>query len=128
MEIEGIGPEIAQAAVHFFAQEHNKENLALLVAAGVTPVPPEKLSDRLAGKTFVLTGTLPSMPRDEASAAISRRGGRVTSSVSGKTSYLVAGEKSGSKLAKARKLGVEILDEEAFRRLLDPDEETGAGG
>ena len=127
MEIEGIGPEIAHAVVDFFTQEHNRENMERLLAAGVTPVPPEKLSDSLAGKTFVLTGTLPSMPRDEAGAAISRRGGRVTSSVSGRTSYLVAGESSGAKLAKARKLGVEVLDEEAFRRLLDLDREAGAG-
>lgn len=127
MEIEGVGPEIARAAVHFFAQEHNRENLALLLAAGVKPVPPEKLSDLLAGKTFVLTGTMPSMPRDEASAAISRRGGRVTSAVSSRTSYLVAGENAGAKLVKARKLDVEVLDEEAFRRLLERAGEDGAG-
>ncbi len=127
MEIEGVGPEIAQAVVHYFAQEHNRENLALLLAAGVKPVPPEKLSDLLAGKTFVLTGTMSSMPRDEASAAISRRGGRVTSAVSSRTSYLVAGESAGAKLAKARKLDVEVLDEEAFRRLLERVGEDGAG-
>ena len=128
IEIEGIGPELAHAVVHFFAQEGNRENMAHLLAAGVTPVPPAKLSDSLAGKTFVLTGTLPSMPRNEAGAAISRRGGRVTSAVSGRTSYLVAGENSGAKLAKARKLGVEVLDEKAFRRLLDLEGEAEAGG
>ena len=128
MEIDGIGPELAQAVVHFFAQAGNRENLARLVAAGVTPVPPERLSNRLAGKTFVLTGTLVSMSRDEAGAAISRRGGRVTSSVSSTTTYLVAGENSGTKLAKARKLGVEVLDEKAFLRFLHPEGEGGAGG
>jgi len=127
MECEGIGPELAQAVVHFFDQEGNRENLARLEKAGVTPVAPAKLSDQLAGKTFVLTGTLASLPREEAAAAIRLRGGRVTSAVSGKTSYLVAGENPGAKLAKARKLDVEVLDEDALRRLLALDKAPAAG-
>ena len=79
-------------------------------------------SDRLAGVTFVLTGTLPTMTRAEASALIEKHGGKVTGSVSKKTRYLLAGEDAGSKLAKAQKLGVEILDENAFVKLIDTEE------
>lgn len=79
-------------------------------------------SDRLAGVTFVLTGTLPTMTRAEASALIEKHGGKVTGSVSKKTRYLLAGEDAGSKLAKAQKLGVEILDENAFLKLIDTEE------
>ena len=73
----------------------------------------------IAGKTFVLTGTLTGYTRDEASALITERGGRVTSSVSKKTDYVIAGAEAGSKLEKARALGVDILDEEAFRAMLN---------
>jgi DNA ligase (NAD+) len=125
MEIEGIGPELARSVVHFFAQEENRANIGKLLAAGVQPVPPARVSEDLAGKTFVLTGTLLTFSREEAARAISRRGGKVTSSVSGKTTYLVAGDSPGSKLARAEKLGVEILDEPALRSLLQlKDERT----
>jgi DNA ligase (NAD+) len=70
-----------------------------------------------AGKTFVITGTLPSMSREDASALIARRGGKVSGSVSRKTSYLVAGEDAGSKLQKARELGIDIVDEQALREM-----------
>jgi DNA ligase (NAD+) len=75
----------------------------------------------LAGKTFVLTGTLGSMTREEATAALEERGAKVAASVSRKTNYVIAGADAGSKLEKARKLGVEVLDEEAFRRLIMSD-------
>ena len=126
IEIEGVGPELARSVMHFFAQEKNRANIDKLLAAGVQPVPPARVSEDLAGKTFVLTGTLLTLSRDEASRAISRRGGKVTSAVSGKTSYLVAGASPGAKLAKAEKLGVEILDEPALRSLLQLEDE-GAG-
>ena len=73
----------------------------------------------LAAKTFVLTGTLPTLTRDEAATLIAARGGKVSGSVSGKTDYVVAGDAAGSKLAKARELGISILDEEGFKRLLE---------
>ena len=74
----------------------------------------------LSGMTFVITGTLSGMTRDEAKALIQREGGKVTGSVSNKTSYLLAGEKAGSKLAKAEKLGVDVIDLDGLKRLLNP--------
>jgi len=120
--LPGVGPEIMRSAGHFFAQAHNREVIEQLLAAGVTP---ETVSQRqqkagaLSGKTFVLTGTLPNLSRDEAGALIEARGGKVTDSVSGKTHYVVAGDKAGSKLAKARELGVAVLDEQALLALLN---------
>ena len=78
----------------------------------------ETVDERFAGKQFVLTGTLENYTRDEARAAIEARGGRVTSSVSKKTDYLVAGEEAGSKLDKATSLGVTVVDEQAFKKML----------
>jgi DNA ligase (NAD+) len=75
----------------------------------------------LTGKTFVLTGTLPTLSRNEAKALIQDHGGRVTGSVSSKTDYLLCGEKAGSKLAKAQQLGVSVIDEDALRRLIAPN-------
>ena len=79
----------------------------------------KKAGDIFAGKTFVLTGTLPSMTRDEASAIIESYGGKTSSSVSKKTDYVLAGEAAGSKLTKAQDLGVKIIDEDAFRKMLE---------
>ena len=121
--IPDVGPVVA-ASVRSFAEEpHNRALAAKLAAAGVNmasllPSIEQAAPGQLAGKTFVLTGTLPSMTREEATAAIERLGGKVAGSVSRKTTCLVAGEEAGSKLDKARTLGIPILDEEAFRRLI----------
>ncbi len=122
-EIEGIGPQTAVAVTEWFAAEKNQRLLAKLRAAGLPFAleKPEISADQpqpLAGLTFVITGTLPSLSRDEAKAFIEARGGKVTSAVSSQTSYLLAGEKAGSKLAKAEKLGVPILDEAALRQMI----------
>lgn len=118
--ISEIGPLMAQSIREYFSEPQNQELLRKLKAAGVDPRPEggERQSDALAGKTFVLTGTLPTYTRDEAAAIIESHGGTVKSSVSKKTDYLLAGEKAGSKLEKAEKLGVPVLDEDAFRDLV----------
>jgi DNA ligase (NAD+) len=119
-QIPGIGPKLAESIVDWFAREPNRQVLHKLQAAGVR-MEEEQLEaqgpQRLEGLTFVITGTLPTMSREQATEFIQARGGKVTGSVSGRTSYLVAGEKAGSKLDKAQKLGVPILDEEELRRL-----------
>ncbi len=118
--IEGIGPQTAAAVVAWFGDERNQTVLAKLRQAGL-PFAIEKMparADTLAGKTFVLTGTLPSLTRDEAKELIEAHGGKVTGSVSGKTDYVVAGENAGSKLTKAQALGVTTLDEAGLRALL----------
>jgi DNA ligase (NAD+) len=118
--LDGIGPIIAAAIRHFFEQPRNLEVIDKLKAAGVDPVEaPKKKGGPLEGQTFVLTGGLEAYSRDEAAAAIEERGGKVTSSVSKKTSYVVVGGSPGSKLAKAESAGVPILDEAAFVNLLD---------
>jgi len=119
--VEDVGPVVAESLVFFFHQPENRELLRQLKEAGLNfPAKREAGSGArpLAGKTFVLTGTLERFSRDEAKAAIERLGGIVTDSVSGKTTYLVVGKEPGSKLAKARKLGVPTLDEDEFTRLL----------
>lgn len=121
LEIEGIGPNIAQAVVDWFNTEANIIVLGKLRSAEVWPVENVERSDKmglLSGQTFVITGTLPSMSRNEAKELIERNGGKVTSSVSQKTSYLVLGENPGSKLSKAQNLGVPILDEDGLRNLI----------
>jgi DNA ligase (NAD+) len=119
--IHGVGPEVAAAVVAHFSTRANRDSLEALLAAGVRPEARavEARSDRLAGKTFVVTGTLARMTRDEAHAKIAEHGGRAASSVSKKTDYLVAGEKAGSKLAKAEKLGVPVLSEDELVALLE---------
>ncbi len=119
--IEGIGPNIALGVVDWFAQPRNKKLLSKLKKAGVWPEEEQAETgpQSLSGQTFVLTGTLPTMQRSEAKALILAAGGKVTSSVSRTTDYLVAGEKAGSKLTKAQDLGVEIIDEAGLQNLLD---------
>ncbi|MCI0519970.1 MAG: NAD-dependent DNA ligase LigA [Chloroflexi bacterium] len=119
--IEGIGPNIAQAIVDWFAREANLRLLDKLRAAGVWPRAEDagaaKSGGRLQGMTFVVTGTLPGLTREGAKAYIEEHGGVVTDSASKKTSYLVLGENPGSKLAKARTLGITVIDEAELRRL-----------
>jgi DNA ligase (NAD+) len=119
--LPGIGPEIVRSIANFFAQTHNREVVAALLAAGVAPhadTPPERRASKVAGMTFVLTGTLPNLTRDEAAARIEAAGGRVTGSVSKKTNYVVAGAEPGSKYDKARELGVPVLGEQDLLKLL----------
>ena len=117
--VHEVGPRVAEAVYDFFRNPKNLQVLAKLKAAGVNPIAEKKaVSDVLAGRTFVLTGTLAGMTRDEAKEKIEAAGGRVSGSVSKKTSYVVAGDDAGSKLDKAKQLGVPVIDEEALRKLL----------
>ncbi len=120
-EIHGIGPEVAAAVVQHFARPENRTVVEALSAQGVRGVaaPVVARSDKLKGKTLVVTGTLGSMSREEAHARILEHGGRAASSVSKKTDYLVAGESAGSKLTRAQELGVQVLSEAEFIALLD---------
>lgn len=116
--IPGIGEVTAQSVAAFFAVEQNRDVLAQLLDAGVSPQPVAPVDRSLADQTFVLTGALGRWTREEATEEIERRGGQVASSVSGNTDYLVVGADPGSKREDARKKGVEILDEEAFGKML----------
>jgi DNA ligase (NAD+) len=121
LETQGVGPKMAETIAQQLADEQMRELIADLRTVGVTmelegPPPGE---GPLAGKTFVLTGTLPDLTREEAAQRIVGAGGRVTSSVSKKTDYVVAGENAGSKLTKAESLGVAVIDEGALLGLLD---------
>jgi DNA ligase (NAD+) len=120
-EIRGIGDELAQSIRRFFEDETNRDVIQRLGGAGVEMTQPGVEAERpqpLAGKTFVVTGALGTLTREAARELIERLGGRVTSSVSKKTSYVVVGEAPGSKADDARRLGVETLDEAAFLRLV----------
>jgi DNA ligase (NAD+) len=115
---EGIGPEVAGSVTLFFRQPANLEMIERLRAAGVDMTAPKReraAVGKLAGKTLVLTGTLPRLSREEATALILAAGGKVTGSVSKKTDYVVVGDEPGSKLAKAEQLGIALLDESALR-------------
>lgn len=119
LQVSDVGPVVAESLRAFFAEPHNIAVLEALRAAGVTVKMPESIkSTVLQGKTFVLTGTLPTMTRDEAGKLIMEAGGKVSGSVSKKTSYVVAGEEAGSKLEKARELSVTVLDEDGLMELL----------
>jgi len=118
-----VGPVVAESVLDFFGSQNGKKVLRRMKELGICPKS-EKISVKklaalpLAGKTFVLTGTLPSMTRDEATAQIEAQGGHVSSSVSKNTDYVLAGSEPGSKIEKAKKLGVKIIDETAFRKML----------
>ncbi len=119
LEIDSVGPEIAKSIVNFFKIESNINTINKMLDAGVEIIYIQKVkSDKLSGMTFVLTGTLENYTRDEAKELIESLGGKVTSSVTKKTSYIIAGENPGSKLDKAMSLGVEILDEKGIKDLL----------
>ena len=121
--VPDVGPVVADSIRKFAEESHNRALIAKLEQAGVNlrslqPEPAEDVPGPLAGKTFVLTGTLASMTREAAEAAIEARGAKVSSSVSRKTSYVVVGEEAGSKLEKAQKLGVPTLTEDEFKDLI----------
>jgi len=134
-ETPGIGPVIAESVWQYFRDPRNQDLLARLEEAGVTMAAPTEgeaggarrgdgeggAGGPLSGKTLVLTGTLPTLSRDQATALIVAAGGRVTGSVSAKTDYVVVGEEAGSKLTKARELGITLLDEEGLRALLEKE-------
>ena len=121
LAVNDVGPIVAKAIRTFFEQPHNREVVEQLRACGVTwPEGPvaERAPQILAGKTVVLTGTLPTLSRDAAKDMLEAAGAKVAGSVSKKTSYVVAGEEAGSKLAKAQELGVPVLDEAGMLELL----------
>jgi DNA ligase (NAD+) len=118
---EGIGPEVSASVTLFFKQRANREMIERLKRYGIDVTAPKRAraeGGKLFGKTLVLTGTLPTLTRDEATELIVAAGGKVTASVSKKTDYVVAGDEAGSKLTKAETLGIAILDEQALRDLL----------
>jgi len=121
-DVPDVGPVVAARIHSFFAEKHNQEVVARLIGSGLRweEFEPDTASENgpLTGKTFVLTGTLKSMTRDEAKDHIQTLGGKVTGSVSKKTDYVVFGEKAGSKLAKAQKLGIDTIDEAGLRKFL----------
>lgn len=121
LAVRDVGPVVAASVRRFFAEPHNREVVAALQKAGVEPQAEAAAQEGdlpLAGKTLVLTGTLPNWTRDEATRHIMAAGGKVSGSVSRKTAYVVAGEEAGSKLEKARSLGVPVLDEDGLKALL----------
>jgi DNA ligase (NAD+) len=128
-EIEGIGSKIAAAVVEYFAQEPNQKLLDELRAAGISMAYAEsertaKVAQTLVGKTFVLTGTLENMERSDAEKSIKARGGKISSSVSKKTDYVVVGASPGSKLARAQELGITVIDEAELQKLLAATEDN----
>ena len=125
LEVNDVGPVVAQSLRTFFDQAHNREVVEQLRACGVAweeGEPAARAPKPLAGLTFVITGTLPTLSRDEAKDKLEAAGAKVAGSVSKKTDFLVAGAEAGSKLDKATELGIAVLDEEGLRQLL-----SGAG-
>jgi DNA ligase (NAD+) len=118
-QVPDVGPVVARSIAAFFEEPHNREVVSKLLDAGIrwadVPVP---AAGRLAGKTFVLTGTLPTLTREQAAARIEGAGAKIAGSVSKKTSYVVAGADPGSKYDRARELGIPVLDEEGLLHLL----------
>ena len=121
LNVSDVGPVVAESIINFLGEAHNQEVISALLAAGITWPETEgkqAATGHLIGKTFVLTGTLPNLSRDEAKEKIEATGGKVSGSVSKKTDYVVAGADAGSKLDKAQELGVNILDEAGLLALL----------
>jgi len=125
IEVQDIGPIVAQHIVYFFQQQHNLDVIDQLLLAGIEVKNVERLqsgnqlNNAFSGKTVVITGTLPNMSRDEAKQKLIAAGAKVTGSVSAKTDYVLAGDSAGSKLNKAEKLGVQVIDEAAMLAMLD---------
>lgn len=124
--MQDIGEITAKTIVDFFAMEETRRIVDKLKNAGVVLSLPEtqageddgETDERFAGMTFVLTGTLPTMTRDEATALVKKYGGKATGSVSKKTTYVLAGDEAGSKLTKAQSLGIPVISEEEFLRMM----------
>lgn len=122
-EIDQIGPTMADSVYEYFRDATNREVIEQLLAAGVRPEQPRtKRTDELAGKTIVVTGTLEKFGRQQVEQAIRQAGGKASSGVSKKTDFVLAGEKAGSKLDKARKLGVKVINEEQFLEMLEKED------
>ena len=124
-EVGEIGPKVAESITQFFSEQRNCDLLERLRGAGLQFTAPKRAKAKagpLAGLTFVLTGTLPTLKRDEAKAKIEAAAGKVGASVSSKTSYVVAGDEAGSKLDKARELNIPILDEAGLLAILGSEE------
>ncbi|HCO96350.1 MAG TPA: DNA ligase [Phycisphaerales bacterium] len=119
-EIDQIGPTMAKSIYEYFRDPENHSVIDQLLDAGVKPEQPEtRRSDKLAGKIFVVTGTLENLSRQQAQQAIRQAGGKSSGSVSKKTDFVLAGENPGSKLEKARKLGIEVIDEKRFLKMME---------
>lgn len=119
LKVNDVGPVVAESIVSFMSEAHNLEVIEQLLASGINPqVDVSQANASLSGKTFVLTGTLPNMSRDEAKALLEAAGAKVAGSVSAKTHYVVAGSEAGSKLEKAVQLGVTVIDEAQLLELL----------
>ena len=129
LQVRDVGPIVAESIHTFFAQPHNREVVEQLRACGVhweEGAAREQTAQPLAGMTVVLTGTLPTLGRDQAKEMLEAAGAKVSGSVSKKTSYVVAGAEAGSKLAKAEELGVPVLDEAGMLALLAGDPPAAA--
>ncbi|MCQ9616913.1 NAD-dependent DNA ligase LigA [Paenalcaligenes niemegkensis] len=125
LQVSEVGPVVAASIAHFFAEPHNRAAIVKLLQSGVTideTVAATASSQVLAGQTVVLTGTLPTWTRDDATRRILEAGGKVSGSVSSKTAYVVAGVEAGTKLRRAQELGVTVLDEDALKALLGLDD------
>ncbi len=119
LTVNDVGPVVANSIISFMSESHNREVIEQLLASGIEFQVEEQIASvDLSGKTFVLTGTLPTMSRDQAKALLEAAGAKVAGSVSQKTSYIVAGSDAGSKLEKANELGIPILDEDALMKIL----------
>ncbi|NLO86112.1 MAG: NAD-dependent DNA ligase LigA [Clostridiales bacterium] len=119
--ISEVGDILASSITEFFSFQENLDMIARLLDAGITPIHERQGdSELLAGKTFVVTGTLPTLGRDDAEKLVELHGGRASKSVSKKTSYVLAGEKAGSKLTKAESLGIPVITEEEFMQMINP--------
>lgn len=112
LEVKDVGPTVAQSIIEFMAESHNRQVIEALMASGIEcQVDKKQIVDAVAGKTFVLTGTLPTLSREQAKDMLEKAGAKVAGSVSAKTDYVVAGADAGSKLEKAEQLGIEVIDE-----------------
>jgi DNA ligase (NAD+) len=119
LSIREIGPQVCQSILTFFHNEENLRVIERLLAAGVRPtVEEKKVGGRFTGKTFVFTGALTRFTRDDAKRLVENEGGHAAGSVSKKTDFVVAGAEAGSKLEKARELGVQVLSEEEFQEMV----------